>query len=72
MTVSIKIPKRSNTAVPVLVVTPDGTETLEFYRHSCDLVFFEVGTKVYLYEPVELKLAVMTEATEKNTGAAGD
>lgn len=45
-------------ALPVRVTTPDGKESkLEIYDKSCALTFFAPGTKLELYEPVELNLA---------------
>lgn len=57
-------------ALPILITYPDGERKLELHDRSCTLVFFAPGTRLDLYEPVELKLAstliVSEEASHDN------
>lgn len=50
----VEIRLKSGYVTPVLVVNPEGGESLELHKSDCDLYFVQEGTKVILYEPVEL------------------
>jgi hypothetical protein len=67
MKITIKLAD-DQTGAPVRTMSPDGDIRWDLIVKSCDLVYFEVGTKVTLFEPVALIESVTTEVTGDNRG----